>query len=283
MAPYRIEQSYMYILTVFFRFTGFGLGLMYFLALFVVENYFEDDMVKACAIVITGFELGLMIYGPLIQFFLDIASWRWAMRAIALTCLPGLIGVVVFKPLKHQDEKDRSTSVPQYEKTIPVKYKAIDETSCLNNAIENTLSETNSSENTSSDSQTLRQRFLKSIKFYVRGDFMLFAAAFLCFEWAYVCPYAFIPLRAQTRGISGRNSSFLLTIFGASGIGARLLLLLIDLNIKGLVISTGCGLFIAGLASLLVPLCRIYATLAIYSAVLGIALGELYMMTAKIL
>ena len=265
---------------------------MYFLPLFVTENYFEEDMVMACAIVVTGFECGLMSFGPLIQFFLNVTSWRWAMRFLAFISLSSIFGAIVYTPIKHGNLKDTETcqvfasdldhnnSQNDVENHDVKKntYQSI-EKDTIPNGTESNDKKTNAEQPfdqiSTNSSKSYWVSFTEYIQFYGRGDFILFAAAFFCFEWAYVCPYAYIPLRAQMRGISDSDSSYLLTIFGACGIGVRLLLLFVKMEIRGLVLSTGFAIFMAGLVSLLMPVCRIYATMAIYSGVLGISLGEL--------
>ena len=272
--------------------------MMYFLPLFVAENYFEEDMVMACAIVVSGFECGLMSFGPLIQFFLNVTSWRWAMRFLAFISLSGLFGAIVYTPIKHGNLDDTETrmksitcqefrsDLDQNNSQTEVKdhdvkkntYQSI-ENDTIPNGTESNGYKTDAAQPfdqiSTDSSKSYWVSFTEYMQFYGRGDFILFAAAFFCFEWAYVCPYAYIPLRAQLRGISDSDSSYLLTIFGACGIGVRLLLLFVKMEIKGLVLSTGFAIFIAGLASLLMPICKIYATMAIYSGVLGVSLGEL--------
>ena len=231
---------------------------MYFLSIFVVQNYFEDNMVESCAFILIGFQTGLIAIGPLIQLCLNIASWRWAMRMLALVCLPTLMGVVVFTPIKH------NINAHQEEQTL----------FCENGAgiaNEKITSELHFIEEIP---QTMLQRFLRFIKFYLRGDFVLSAAAFFCFQWVYICPCAFLPLRAQTLGISDMDSSFLLTIFGAGGLVLRLFLVLVSHQLKRLVLMTEISFSIAAITSLAVPFCRSYLTLSCYSAVSGITLGE---------
>ena len=122
------------------------------------------------------------------------------MRMLALVCSPTQMGAVVFTPIKHN-----KINADQEEQT-----------SCCENGA-GIVNEKIAFELYFIDEipQTMLQRFLKFIKFYLRGDYALFAAAFFCFQWVYISPCAFLPLRAQTLGISNRDPSFLLTIFGA--------------------------------------------------------------------
>ena len=243
--------------------TGIGLGFMYCLPLFVVQNYFEEDLVMACAIVVSGFEVGLMSFGPLIQLIINYTSWRWAMRSLAMISCLAFIGVIAFRPIQPSANRKE-----QDDNSISVDEDKSDDSCCSS-------SKPGQSNDIFSEQQlNLGTRFVTSISFYGRLDFIMFSLGFLCLAWSFICPYSYIPLRAQAHGISPKKSSLLLTIFGVSGIAIRLFLLLGRLKIKTLVLSTALAMFISGFVSLLVPFCTTFYALSLYSSALGIAIGK---------
>ena len=214
----------------------------------------------AFAIVSTGFEAGMMIFGPFLQLLLDKCGWRCAQRVLALiTFCGGVCGIIVYTELpKTTDKSDRTdTSSGDHDEG---------EDQTLLRQIE-TKKEGCSAQ--------LRARFLEICRFYRRPEFILLGISFFCYTWSYDSPYTFLPLRAQSLGISAIQSSTILAIFGLSGIIARLVVLFIPYdNFKITVFATGGCLMAAGVLSICISYFTSYTLLAVYAGLLGSTLGK---------
>ena len=210
-----------------------------------------------------------MAFGPITQTLLDQMGWRWSQRVLAAICLIGLLGIVLYKPLGEQadgetdDTKYPVESVDKGHNDNKL-YKKSEHTRLLQETDEKYECCGN-----------LNKLFRELLRFYCRLDFMVFGVAFFCYSWAYDSPLTFIPLRAQEKGISGPKASNLLTYFGLSGIIVRLTTLVLPIRkFKMIMITTGFGMFIAGLSSTLMPLFTTYPGLVTYSVWLGSSLGK---------
>ena len=226
----------------------------------------------ALAVVATGYEAGLMIFGPLMQYFLDQLGWRWALRATSLVSLLCLLGVLAYQPLPKTNNKTTYSLRTALSLTLTV-FK-IDKADTETIISEDTTKQTKQC----SCFKGLLVRFKQMWRFYGTLDFLLFGTAFFCFAWSYDEPFTFLSLRAQTHDITGDRAATLLTIFGASGICIRMLVLATNFkNFKLNIIINCMAMFLAGSASLFVPLCTDYSRLAIYAAFIGSNLGECQM------
>ena len=229
--------------------TGGGFGIMNIIAYIVTEHYWKKNLYASLAIITTGFETGLMAFGPLLQVLLDNLGWRNTQRVVAAMSLFGLLGVIAFKPLPaNLHGEDEQPLMPE-DDTRDQK-----ETGCCGK---------------------LMNRLLEMCRFYRQVDFLIFSLAYLCYDWCQDVPFTFMPLLAENYGIPGTKASTLLTLFGVSGIVVRLFTLLIpgqklSMTVLGLLVA----FFISGLSSLLTPLCTDYTTLAVYSFCSGSTLGK---------
>ena len=241
--------------------TGVGFGIMNIISYIVTEHYWKKNLYASLAIITTGFETGLMAFGPLLQVLLDNIGWRNSQRVVAAMSLFGLLGVIAFTPLPANSHSgDEQPLMPEddtrdmSEKTAMLSRNDQKETGCCGK---------------------LMDRLLEMCRFYRQMDFLIFGLAYFCYAWCYDAPFTFMPLLAENYGILATKASTLLTLFGVSGIVVRLFTLLIpgkklSMTVLGLLVA----LFISGLSSLLTPLCTDYTTLAVYSFCSGSTLGE---------
>ena len=236
---------------------------MYIMAYIVTEHYWKKNLYASLAIITTGFETGLMTFGPLLQVLLDNIGWRTTQRVVATMCLFGLLGVIAFKPLPANSHSgDEQQVMPEddqrvmSEKTAMLSRNAQEETGCCGK---------------------LMDRLLEMCRFYCKIDFLFFSLAYFCYVWSYDAPFTFMPLLAKSYGIPGTKASTLLTLFGVSGIVVRLFTLLIPgQKLSKTVLGLLVAFVISGVSSLLTPLCTDYATLAVYSLCAGSTLGKWY-------
>ena len=242
-------------------FPGVGLGVVFILAYIVTEDYWINDLYVGIAIIATGFDTGLMAFGPLLQVLLDNIGWRSTQRVLAAMCLFGLSGVVAFKPLpadsQRQVDKD---SMEKIDHNIPS-----ETTSFL---AENVQEQADSP-------GSLVDRFVEIWRFYCQIDFLFFSFAYFCYTWSYDAPFTFLLTLAESYNIPSTKASTLLTLFGVSGIVTRIMTLLIpgkklSMTVIGLLVA----FLVSGLSSLLTPLCYDYTTLVVYSLCIGSTLGE---------
>ena len=233
---------------------------MFILAYIVTENYWINNLYVGIAIITTGFEAGLMAFGPLLQVLLDTIGWRNTQRVIGAMCSFGLLGVIAFKPLPSKpqchldnDQMERLNENESSEKTL-ILQKNDQKQSCCGSLV---------------------GRFVDIWRFYCQIDFLLFCFAYFCYTWSYDAPFTLLPTLAESYNIPSTKASTLLTLFGVSGIVIRILTILVPgekmlLTVIGLLVA----FFISGLSSLLTPLCYDYTTLVVYSLCIGSTLGK---------
>ena len=255
---------------------GLGLGVLFFLGFVVSQNYLIEHMTVGFAVVATGFECGLMIFSPLVQYLLDTVGLRWTFRVMAGLSLVGLLGVLFYKPL-HNVKSAATKQRNEYEDiNKDNKLSATKSDMSLRSADEQKTFLIESEETgCCSSCGSMMSRFADNFRYYLRLDFILFGLAFFCYSWTCDTPFTFLPLRAQKADLTGSQSSMLLIIYGCCGIAVRVFIILLPCeNFKITVITTGLCLFIAGAVSPLTPILKSYSAFAIYSAVLGSTLGE---------
>ncbi|PAA50494.1 hypothetical protein BOX15_Mlig032951g3 [Macrostomum lignano] len=166
--------------------TGIGTSLMYLPSMVIVGLYFDKRRSTAMGIAFGGSGLGMFALGPLMEYLMDVYSWRGALLVLAGIMLNGVVFASLMRPL-------------------PKRPRAATE-----------AASSASAENKSSSDHLSRLKTLLSDR-----NFQLFLLSQLVFDFGFDTPFLYAPDRARKAGHSGLLAALLISIMGASNVAGR--------------------------------------------------------------
>uniref|UniRef100_A0A1I8H2I6 MFS domain-containing protein n=1 Tax=Macrostomum lignano TaxID=282301 RepID=A0A1I8H2I6_9PLAT len=163
-----------------------GTSLMYLPSMVIVGLYFDKRRSTAMGIAFGGSGLGMFALGPLMEYLMDVYSWRGALLVLAGIMLNGVVFASLMRPL-------------------PKRPRAATE-----------AASSASAENKSSSDHLSRLKTLLSDR-----NFQLFLLSQLVFDFGFDTPFLYAPDRARKAGHSGLLAALLISIMGASNVAGR--------------------------------------------------------------
>uniref|UniRef100_A0A1I8GER4 MFS domain-containing protein n=1 Tax=Macrostomum lignano TaxID=282301 RepID=A0A1I8GER4_9PLAT len=160
--------------------------LMYLPSMVIVGLYFDKRRSTAMGIAFGGSGLGMFALGPLMEYLMDVYSWRGALLVLAGIMLNGVVFASLMRPL-------------------PKRPRAATE-----------AASSASAENKSSSDHLSRLKTLLSDR-----NFQLFLLSQLVFDFGFDTPFLYAPDRARKAGHSGLLAALLISIMGASNVAGR--------------------------------------------------------------
>lgn len=83
------------------NFSGIGVGLLLIPSLTLLGRYFDKRYPLASAIAYAGISLGIVIFAPLAQFFVDTYGWRNAVLLMGAINCHGIVAGCLLRPFRH--------------------------------------------------------------------------------------------------------------------------------------------------------------------------------------
>ena len=89
---------------------GLGSALIYMASFIIAAKNFRKRQSLAVGVVAVGGSVGVLIFGPFLQFLIDMVGWRGTYRIMsALFCLSCTLGVMFKDPLDGDHENEETT------------------------------------------------------------------------------------------------------------------------------------------------------------------------------
>ena len=89
---------------------GLGAALIYMASFLIAAKNFRKRQSLAVGVVSVGGSVGVLIFGPFLQFLIDMVGWRGTYRIMsALFCLSCTLGVMFKDPLDGDQENEETT------------------------------------------------------------------------------------------------------------------------------------------------------------------------------
>ncbi|CAF1423551.1 unnamed protein product [Adineta steineri] len=256
---------------------GIGMGLVYLPSIIMVGYYFEEKRAIATGIVTAGTGIGSIIFGPMSRILFDIFGWKTGvliLSAILLCCVICCIFMRPLQPIQKRrvlpssdflykedvlyqgDTKD----LPEYtsQPDIPT---YIQQTTKVPETVEKTKM------------KAFWDIFLSMADFNILTDkkMLIICLANVCSMIGFYSPYLFIPKLAELeRSIPKASAVFLLSIIGFSNTAGRFASgYITKIPYMSPLLVNNIGLIVAGIATLLVPLCQTHIHLIFYCIIWG--------------
>ncbi|XP_017034882.1 monocarboxylate transporter 5 [Drosophila kikkawai] len=135
-------------------------------------------------------------------------------------------------------------------------------------------------------SKETRDTFAEMMNFSLLKDaiFVIFSVSNFCTSIGFNMPYIYVATYAETLGISKSDASYLIaTIGGANTVGRIILGYIADKPWVNRLLVYNLCLTLCGAATLMVPMCHDYRSLALYCTVFGFTIGAYVGLTSVIL
>nr|AKN21511.1 slc16a-16 [Schmidtea mediterranea] len=246
MAPFFYAELWFLFLTSSLL-TGIGFGMIYLTCVVIVNNYFEKRRGLAVGIAVCGSGLGTFIFGPLIQFLIELYGWRGAML-IAGGILFNLIpcGLLFQKLPTH----------------------TLNEASNLNKKKENSIKNT----------------IKLVLKLFSNPIFILYGLSNFFSCVGFNAPFIYVKDRAITAGIPAIKASFLLSSMGIGNFFGRIAFGFIATRelFNGFHLYNA-SLIICGATLICSWGVTSYASMIVYTLIFGVMAGSYVTMTSIVL
>ena len=86
-------------------FAGLGMGLMNLTCIVTVGYYFTRRRALATGIAMAGSGVGAISFAPLMEYLINLYSWKGAMWIVSGICLNGVAMGALFRPVNQSDDK----------------------------------------------------------------------------------------------------------------------------------------------------------------------------------
>ena len=272
-------------------FASIGLAMTYITALFSVTFYFEKRRGLATGLAVTGSGLGAFIFPPLMNYIEALYAWRGMLLLFGGICFNVMVAGALFRPpqMRVEEPDDFENNDASTDGTDTPKKDGTSKDGANEDLLVNQLEVPDVNQQDESDHK--KQSSVRSLQFCSEFNmlvtsmldkslayswaYLLYSAAnFILYLWAGV-PYVYLIDYVTERGIS--HASFLLSIIAISRTCGQILLGFlgdqpkIDPNL-----IYACAVLVSGLATILVPFCDVYWSLAIYAVVFGFCISVTY-------
>lgn len=239
---------------------GVGVSMMTVSSMVIVHQYFDKRRAIAAAIAVTGFSLGSLISGPVVQLLLDKYAWRGTIIIIGGIFLQAILFGSLFRPLcrtrsrrsnEHQDATVSKDPTLQSQSKAPTCNAWIVRFVC--------------------------KRF-SSLGFPLLGDppFLLYILSIFCLQVGLTVFFQHTPSRAVHYGIERHKVALLPTIIGAVTGVSRLFFGFVA-NIRGVnrLLQYSVSAVISGVIQATTGFATTFPTFALYAALESLSNGKL--------
>ena len=167
---------------------GLGATQIFMASFLIAAKNFRKRQSLAVGVVAVGGSIGVLIFGPFIQFLIDVIGWRGTLRITsALFCLASALGVMFSEPsdVNHENE-ETSASINVNEKELSDSVFKDDVIREDNNNSDNHASDLSASSNVgASDKDVKKEETSKPLDFSVfkfpRFTVVVISLTFMCF------------------------------------------------------------------------------------------------------
>ena len=84
---------------------GLGMGLMYLTCIVSIGHYFTRRRALATGIAMAGSGVGSISFAPLMEYLINLYSWKGAMWIVSGICLNGVAMGALFRPVNQSNDK----------------------------------------------------------------------------------------------------------------------------------------------------------------------------------
>lgn len=239
---------------------GVGVSMMTVSSMVIVHQYFDKRRAIAAAVAVSGFSLGSLVSGPVVQLLLDQFAWRGTVIIIGGIFLQAVLFGSLFRP--PSAAWNRKPNGPQ-EATISKEPKL--------------QSESKSSRCNFWIARFVRRSF-SSLGFPLLTDppFLLYILSVFCLQMGLTVFFQHTPSRAVHHGIERHMVALLPTIIGAVTGVSRLAFGFIA-NIRGVnrLLQYCVAALISGVIQSTTGFATTFPTFALYAAVESASNGKL--------
>ncbi|XP_060790817.1 monocarboxylate transporter 12-B-like [Neoarius graeffei] len=247
--------------------TGLGFALSYTPAVAMVDTYFNKRKALAYGIAMSGRGIGIFILPPLLQYLINLYSWRGA-----LLILGGLVSNLcvcgsLMRPLVVQNKGEKENAKPIFDELdVQGDLKAVKLVGMGPGFL---------------IKQSRKRRELErcffppssdKYSFLLKPDFLLFSVSVLFLAFGYSLPFVYLVPYSLSMDISQHQAVLFMSILGVMGIVGNITFGLISdkkclrtFRVITFLITVG----FEGLACLFVPLLRSFSTLVSFSIFFG--------------
>lgn len=230
---------------------GVGCSAIYYSSITIVQLYFKRYRGIMLGFTVTGGGLGTAVIPILIRGMLNGMSWRWTLVVMGLISLSGVVCGLAFRaPVFSGNLEGDDTQTLLRSSTPPP--------------------------SDFSSSTPTKQKRLIDFTLWRNPAFVMISIHACMYMIGYIITYTFLPLKAiKADGVDPTWAAFLVSAMGLSGVLCRLPAgWLSDKGVYFGLCVNGLCVFIAGLASLMMPLWQNYTALLFYSIVYGAVTGK---------
>ncbi|XP_033626186.1 monocarboxylate transporter 12-like [Asterias rubens] len=271
---------------------GIGAGITLMPAIVMVAKYFKTYYPLACGISSSGADIGMLVFGPLMQLLLDTYGWRGTMLVTGaivgnLLAAGALFRPVRLSPSKTCNKKDTDVEHSGEDKEMLQDSREENHKSTqsedhgISEVMNQRQSQSNNATNVTLKSQRQKRNLFSAVAnllwFYLLRDSyrlsMIIFTQVVAYRIAFNCFIMFLVPCATTSGISEQDASFLLSVCGIGGIVGRLICGVLTQKASSYAIYQ-VSMFVSGCAVLLVQ----FGTTWIYisASMIGITYGIQY-------
>ncbi|XP_038071705.1 monocarboxylate transporter 12-like isoform X2 [Patiria miniata] len=260
---------------------GIGNGVAYTPAVVIVAQYFQKYYSLAASFMTTGDSIGIMLFGPLMQLFLDTYGWRGTLlvtgAVTANICVAGAVCRPNTRLLKARESESRDSC-----RNIPLNERGSLELQVITHPEQTDPQPIAMSQS----SGKRRNNLCVHVAFFWTGVVKMFRLNLLCQSYrfslfcfaqsVYVASLGcyliyLIPRATGSSGVSDREASFLLSVVGISGLVGRPFCGLLNQKVSSEVIYDVSMVVCA--CAVLVAQFGTYGHFVFSAAVFGFAIG----------
>ena len=229
---------YVLIILLFGICGGFGMGLMGFAGYLSVNLNFDKKRGVATGIVTSGSAIGSVCLAPLTYYIQTSFGWKWTF--VSYTTLVFICSCLSFllRPLKYYEEEEDSETNATFVQAL--------------------------------------QKGIFQPKLWKNSSFMMFFVARACGSLGIIIPFMFLPLLMESRGMSSRNASLVISALGLANFIGRLtggFVSLLPSKWNPAFVGAGSSAILTGMALLGFTFSRHWIEFLIVATLYGILMG----------